>query len=384
MSLYDELAKAEKNENNPDLFSKLLLKNAIEKSFLTHCTFELTPFCNFLCKFCYARKDPQEYSKKGVALFRFQEWKKCIDELAEMQCPYLIITGGECTLHPDFAQIYAYAYDRGLTISVFTNGSRFTEELFDLFQKKPPYRIYITVYGNSPDMYEKVTGKPHWHDIVKSNIRRLAMVNHDVIVQGTFTEENLADMEAIYDFAAELGLEYRYSTQLQTFGHCTSDVQESMQVDRELEKKLRQNIQNKKYGVSQQNDETVHKRTFIPKKAPFEPKGITCNAGQCTCVINAEGYMTACNVFDAFKVDTKDRSIKECFAELNHWVRNIPRIEECQGCPHIVHCVTCVAAHYNDTHQLGVPSPRLCYKIREPEKAAAERAFYEEHGYIEI
>ena len=56
----------------------------------------------------------------------------------------------------------------------------------------------------------------------------------------------------------------------------------------------------------------------------------------------------------------------------------------CEGCIHAVHCVSCAAAHYNDTGVLGVPSPNICFKILEPEKAREEREFYEKYGYVKL
>ena len=102
----------------------------------------MTPLCNFRCAFCYSRVSPEELKKRNVSVKRFDEWKRYIDDAAQMHCMTLILTGGECTLHPDFAKIYSYAYDKGLTISVFTNGSNITDEIFEMFAQKPPLRKF--------------------------------------------------------------------------------------------------------------------------------------------------------------------------------------------------------------------------------------------------
>lgn len=387
MSLFDELKKS--NNKSVD-FSKLFTQHSRHWNFLSNCTFELTPECNFRCKFCYARMSRDEINRQNKRLYSFEDWKRCIDELAEMQCVSLGITGGECTLHPDFCKVYSYAYRKGFTINVFTNGSNITDEIFELFLNEPPNRLFVTLYGNTPSMYKVVTGNDKYCEIVKYNIRKLAQAKIDVVMQGTFSDDNLSDLEAIYDFSAELDLEFRYSAQLLTYGHCTYDMADKVslnddefirQVRNIAVKKARRNGNKKQESLDANG---TAKRQIIPQMNDPDAKGVTCGAGKNSCYINAFGYMMGCNTFDAYKIDMEGRSIRECFAELNDWANNIPRIKECATCIHVRHCTTCVAAHYNDTHQLGVPSPRLCYKIREPEKAAAERAFYEEHGYIEI
>ena len=150
MSLYDELLKvSDKSVQFPKLLDRLTITNNL----LTNCIFELTPVCNFNCKFCYARVSPEELKLRGTKVMGFDQWKRYIDELSEMSCLTLSLTGGECTLHPDFVRIYDYAYDKGFVINVFTNGSYIIDEILNLFVNKPPARIFLTIYGNI--QYEK-------------------------------------------------------------------------------------------------------------------------------------------------------------------------------------------------------------------------------------
>ncbi len=380
MSLYDQLQAS----NNPKKdFAKLFGAITREKNLLSRCAFELTPLCNFRCKFCYARVSPEELKERNICVMGFEEWKRYIDELAELNCLSLSLTGGECTLHPDFVRIYTYAYERGFVVSVFTNGSHITDEILDTFCRMPPSRIYLTMYGNTPETYEKVTGDGKYYEIVRENVRRLVEKKLDVILQGTFSEENLQDMEALYDFSAELGIQYRPTTQLQSYGHCTPEMIEDNHKNNALANQLNSNIALKKYGAPDESKGKITRRIF-PTPADPKGKGIKCSAGRNSCFIRHDGVMMPCNTFDAFCVDTHGRSVKDCFAQVNAWVNEMERIKECEGCIHAHHCVSCVAAHYNGTGKLGVPSPLYCFKILEPEKAAAERAFYEEHGYIEL
>lgn len=92
--------------------------------------------------------------------------------------------------------------------------------------------------------------------------------------------------------------------------------------------------------------------------------------------------MQPCNTFDAFKIDTRGKSLQECFAQVMAWANRLPRIQECEGCIHAFHCNSCAALHYNDTKQFGVPSPRVCFKILEPEKAKAEQEYFEKYGCV--
>ena len=380
MSLYDKLINSKKNTTEAfrDFFSEHTIKN----EFLSLATLELTPLCKFKCAFCYARLSPDELKARGVEIKRFDAWKRYIDEFAEMGCLELSLTGGECTLHPDFCEIYDYAYSKGFMMSVFTNGSNITDEIFELFKSKPPFRIYITIYGNSPQVYEKVTGNAKYHDIVKANIEKLIENNLDVILQGTFSIDNVQDTEALFDYAFSLKTEFRYSNRLLTYGKCTPEVKKELAAANSMIEQASRNIWYKKQGLTppEKQDDNIDKR-IIPQ-SDNKDCGIKCNGGKNTCFIRHDGMMAPCNTFDAFLVDTKDKSVKLCFNEITKMVNTMPRIMECEGCIHARHCVSCAAAHYNDTGKLGVPSPQLCFKILEPEKAKEEREFYEKHGYV--
>ena len=110
-----------------DLSSYGQAVNALTKRnrFLYTAFFQLTPVCNLRCRMCYARLGPRDIARRGKRILRFEQWKWYIDEAVKEGLTELSLTGGECTLHPDFREIYAYAYDRGLQITVLTNGSLF-------------------------------------------------------------------------------------------------------------------------------------------------------------------------------------------------------------------------------------------------------------------
>ena len=381
MSFYDDLINS---KNKSGDFTKLFDKLTIENDILANCTLELTPLCNFRCAFCYSRVSPEELKERNVSVMRFDEWKRYIDDAAQMQCMTLILTGGECTLHPDFAQIYSYAYDKGFTMSVFTNGSHITDEIFELFTQKPPFRIFITLYGNSSEIYEKVVGDGKYFSIVRKNVEALVAKNFDVVLQGTFVSDNVEDVEPLYDYAASLGCEFRYNADLFTLGNNTVELNNAIQADKDYLTQASRNIWCKKHNFAPDSLEAREKKRVAPIPADPNAVGIKCNAGKNACFIRHDGMMAACNTLDAKLIDTHGRSLQDCFTEMSAWANTVPRIKECEGCIHAVHCRSCVAFHYNDTHQFGVPSPRICFKIREPEKAKAEQEFFAKHGYLEL
>ncbi|MFK4106980.1 radical SAM protein [Streptomyces sp. NPDC019531] len=82
-----------------------------------HATFEIIETCNFTCTHCYYSSSP---SKRGR--ISLDEAIEVIDLLAERGVRVLELTGGECTIHPDFREILAHVAKRFVLVAVITNG----------------------------------------------------------------------------------------------------------------------------------------------------------------------------------------------------------------------------------------------------------------------
>ena len=380
MSLYDELVKA---ENPVNAYRRNILKNVRAKKILHSAFFELTPLCNFTCPFCYARVSPEQLKERGEKILRFDYWKRIIDELIEMKTHSVSFSGGECTLHPDFVKLYRYVYDKGLSISIFTNGSAITDEILQMFSEYPPASIQITMYGSTPEKYKLVCGKAEYYDRVVNNIKRLKNAGLNLTLQFTANKDNLEDLEPISDIAFELNVPFRHTMEYLNYRRCDDDIISENIADRKEYLNILKRIIDKQHKAKDDvNVENEATQKFVPQKVPVVEKGITCGAGRSGCAFNYKGEMLPCISLDAIKVKVAGRKIADCWKELVEKCSEVPRLVECTNCIHNTHCRTCIAFHYNDTHEFGKPSPRLCYKVQYPEKAKKIEEFYKANGYI--
>lgn len=65
-------------------------------------TFELTPLCNFACRMCYVRKTAEDVKNSPRPMLTLNQWMKIAEETYEAGTLYLLLTGGEPTLLPEF------------------------------------------------------------------------------------------------------------------------------------------------------------------------------------------------------------------------------------------------------------------------------------------
>lgn len=85
-------------------------------------------------------------------------WLELARQAKEQGMLYLLLTGGEPFLYPDFWMLYEELVKMGFVISINSNGSLIDEKIIEKLKKYPPARINITLYGASDETYERLCG----------------------------------------------------------------------------------------------------------------------------------------------------------------------------------------------------------------------------------
>ena len=99
--------------------------------------FELTPRCCFDCKMCYVHLTEEEQRRRGSELSADQ-WLRIGEEACRCGLVFLLLTGGEPSLRPDFMEILSGLKRMGLLISVNSNGWLLRGELLEQILRDPP------------------------------------------------------------------------------------------------------------------------------------------------------------------------------------------------------------------------------------------------------
>jgi MoaA/NifB/PqqE/SkfB family radical SAM enzyme len=118
---------------------------------------EITQRCNLKCTHCYSSLALGDKEARSSEL-TYDEHCRILDEITAAGCLWLLFTGGEIFARKDFLDIYTYAKQKGLIISLFTNGTLITPRVADYLVQWRPFAIEITLYGRTRETYERVTG----------------------------------------------------------------------------------------------------------------------------------------------------------------------------------------------------------------------------------
>lgn len=163
-------------------------------------TFEVTPLCNMNCRMCYVRMD-REQQETIAPLRTAEEWLELGRTAKERGMTYLLLTGGEPFLRPDFRQIMQGLHRMGFVLSINSNGTMIDEKTVEWLKETPPIRINITLYGASDETYGRLCRNPQGFTQVTKAIRLLKEAGILVKLNCSVTPYNAEDLEQIFAFA---------------------------------------------------------------------------------------------------------------------------------------------------------------------------------------
>ena len=371
ISLYDMLRQT---DNKLEVYKNYIAYKTAEMRLPNGVMLELSPICNFDCQMCYVKMTEQEVCDSGYGIMRFDDWKYYIDSFKELGTMGFTLTGGECMIHPDFIRIYNYIYDLGCSVNLITNCSCLTDEILKTFVERPPTGINITIYGASEETYERLCKNGAAYSKVMNNIDRLLEKKMRLGLQCTINQLNIDDFPKIEKFGSDRGLRVLGAGVLSKYGKCNEKKIENSQLDF-----FSLNKQDFLEHCEDKTEELYYKNYVFPTFKNNDIKsGLPCFATKNLCSISWRGTMKVCSTFEPFELDPrKDGGVKACWDRIVEWGNNYPPMVECHNCIFYKECPHCSARHYNDTHEFGKPSPRLCFKVQHPEEAAKLQAEYD-------
>jgi MoaA/NifB/PqqE/SkfB family radical SAM enzyme len=135
-------------------------------------TIEVTRRCPLTCAHCYNNLPMADQGARRSEL-TYDEHCRILDEITEAGCLWLLYTGGAILARKDFLDIYTYAKQKGLIITLFTNGTLITPRVADYLVQWRPFSVEITLYGRTKETYERLTGIPGSYQRCLQGIRLL-------------------------------------------------------------------------------------------------------------------------------------------------------------------------------------------------------------------
>jgi radical SAM protein with 4Fe4S-binding SPASM domain len=162
----------------------------------------LTYRCNNDCPHCYVAR-PTDYPQMSTA-----DWKATIDRVWQVGIPHVCFTGGEATLHPDLAELVAYAQDTGLVTGLLTNGRQLSDPAYvQALMAAGLDHVQITLESHAEAVHDSmVAAAGAWQETV-NGVRNTVAAGLYTTTNTTLTKENVPIIEETVDFIAGLGVD---------------------------------------------------------------------------------------------------------------------------------------------------------------------------------
>jgi MoaA/NifB/PqqE/SkfB family radical SAM enzyme len=315
-------------------------------------TFELTPCCNMACKMCYVRKTKEE-QEKIAPLRTAKEWLELGKTAREQGMLYLLLTGGEPFLRPDFQEILSGLHRMGLLISINSNGTLIDEETVEWLKETPPVRINITLYGASDETYARLCGNPKGFTQTARAIRLLKEAGIQVKINCSVTPYNVDDLEGIYAFAREEGLLVQATSYMfpplrrDTFMVGQNDRFSPQEAAYQSACILALDLGEDEFLRRVSKDESLAFSQEIEEDCPEidgEGDGIRCRAGKCSFWITWDGRMLPCGMFPEGNAQNVFQiGFEKAWKQVHEEALAIRLPAKCSGCTLRDQCKACAA-----------------------------------------
>ena len=163
------------------------------------CVWEITLACCFSCRYCGSRAGTARENELTTA--------ECLDvarQLAEMGCRRVSMIGGEVFMRRDWPEIVKALTDRGVKVSIITNGFLFSEKLIRSLKELRVESVAVSLDGPE-EVHDAFRQRGSFQRAMQA-ISVLTKSGIPVSVISTLHSKNYTRLEEMYDILKHTGI----------------------------------------------------------------------------------------------------------------------------------------------------------------------------------
>ena len=360
-----------------------LINMSAEKNIPVNGSIEVSPLCNMNCNMCYVRLSKEAMESKG-RLRTADEWLSIAEEMKEAGTLFLLLTGGEPLLYPNFKKLYLGLKKLGMIITVNTNGTLINEEWAKFFESNKPRRVNVTLYGADEQAYRNLCHYPGGFEKTVNGIRLLKEHGVDVKLNFSLTRENIDDQEKMRQIAEELGVFFTMDPYM-TPATRERDLPFEWQSRVSPEEAANTSFMLMKQQVKdpekfrefcmrniQQIDQMSAYYAEHPELHKQDPMG--CLAGRCSYSLSWQGELHPCVLLTDPSANVFETGFSKAWEHVSEGLRTVTLHEDCSVCPRKHLCMTCAAAALFETGSYQGKPEYLCRFSEETERLYRQEA----------
>lgn len=220
-------------------------------------------------------------------------------------------------MRKDFRQIYDHAKGKGFLITLFTNGTMFSEAIVDHLKEAPPFSIEVSCHGASQETFDRITQVPGSYKRFLKGIELLRSHGLPLKIKTSAMTLNKHELDKIKDFVEGLGLHFQLSSQIYPrLNGNLEPCEYRLSPDEIVELEVSE-------SDFDEGDEACLAKTDSAEglEAPPDDRLFRCGCGTSGIHINAWGRLGACTWVDEPRADLAEKSVSEGIAEVFPQIR---------------------------------------------------------------
>lgn len=317
---------------------------------------ELTRNCNLRCAHCYNGGSSRHE-------LNIDQIKIILDDLVDLGCLDLILTGGEPCIHKNFEDILWYARDRRFCITLKTNGTMIDERLASLFKKTLVSEIHVSLYSLKSEEHESITMTKGSLAKTLHGIDCLLREGIKIRLSVPVTKLNYLSVREISEFARRInagcGFDPIIIAQIDgsryPIGLRIGEYEwQKLLDDGLLSEVIYPNL------VNLNDSSSIQSGT----KKPMTGNELVCGAGSSSITITASGDVLPCICLPIRMGNVLEDRLNNIWRHEKDWspVRTLTSklFTDCIHCNHIEYCPRCPAVIFLETGKLAGAAPVIC------------------------
>ncbi|MDD5546644.1 MAG: radical SAM protein [Candidatus Omnitrophica bacterium] len=318
--------------------------------FMAH--WELTYKCNLGCRHCYAA------GAKGRQEFSYEKARSVIDELKNMGCLYLTLSGGEVLMRDDFFDIASYAREQGFALRLMTNATLVDETVSGKIASLHPLAVETSIYAADKGLHDAITFSPGSFDKTIKAATLLREKNIKVVLKFLIMNDNIEEFRAVESLAGEIGADF-------VFDYCVVGRNDGSKGPL-------------KYRLNEEKIKDFFVSNSIPlKKREADGDALLCIAGFNNIFITPHLDVYPCIGLNVKLGNLHEEKLGDIWrsSEGLKFVRNIklPDLPECKRCGLVQFCFRCSGIALSEDGDIFGPSNFDCSVAKAIGEIVAER-----------
>lgn len=174
---------------------------------------ELTYRCPLKCSWCSNPLDFDDYAERELST---EEWCRVMREARALGALQIGFTGGEPLQRRDLEQLVAYAEQIGLYTNLITSGVGLTDERLQGLKQAGLRQIQLSMQSTDAALTDELVGAKA-HQLKLDAARRIKALGMPMVLNMPVGRQNIGQVGAMIEYAAELGAEYLELANLQYY-----------------------------------------------------------------------------------------------------------------------------------------------------------------------